>query len=63
MLYTLAQATDPQELVNLVNELIRKGYAPHGSLCVLGEVNVLTNICLYVQAMVKNTEESAGAQA
>jgi hypothetical protein len=53
MLYTLAQAKDPQTLVNLVNGLIQKGYEPHGSLCVIGQPGFVEDICLYVQAMVK----------
>jgi hypothetical protein len=61
MLYTLAQAKDPQSLVDLVNGLIQKGYEPHGSLCVVGEVSPLLDNCLYVQAMVKRLIENKGA--
>lgn len=57
MLYTLAQAKDPQSLVDLVNGLIQKGYEPHGSLCVLGEVSPFLDNCMYVQAMVKNLKD------
>lgn len=61
MLYTLAQAKDPQSLVDLVNGLIRKGYEPHGSLCVVGEVSPLLDNYLYVQAMVKRPKENQDA--
>lgn len=61
MLYTLAQAKDPQSLVDLVNGLIQKGYEPHGSLCVLGQVSPLSDNfdnCMYVQAMVKKLKDN-----
>ncbi|HYG11112.1 MAG TPA: hypothetical protein VD835_14285 [Pyrinomonadaceae bacterium] len=61
MLYTLAQAKDPQSLVDLVNGLIKKGYKPHGSLCVIGEVSPYLDNCMYVQAMVKRFEENKDA--
>jgi hypothetical protein len=58
MLYTLAQAKDPQALVDLVNGLIQKGYEPHGSLCVLGQVSPIYDDCMYVQAMVKKLKDN-----
>ena len=61
MLYTLAQAKDPQSLVDLVNGLIEKGYEPHGSLCVVGEVSPFVDNCLYAQAMVKRLKENKDA--
>ena len=61
MFYTLAQAKDPQSLVDLVNGLVEKGYEPHGSLCVIGDVSQLLDNFLYVQAMVKRLKENKDA--
>jgi hypothetical protein len=63
MLYTVAQANDPQSLVNLVNGLIQKGYEPHGSLCVLGQVGPLLEHCLYIQAMVKQPHDETSNES
>jgi hypothetical protein len=63
MFYTLAQAKDPQSIVDLVNGLIQKGYEPHGSLCVFGEISPLNDYCLYTQAMVKRRKENKDADA
>lgn len=60
MTYTLAQAYDAQELVNLVNQLIGQGYEPHGSLSVilLHSMGVVAKpTCVYVQAMLKRSEK------
>lgn len=63
MFYTLAQATEPQALVDLVNGLIAKGYEPHGSLCVTVYYEYGAQY-QYVQAMVKKSaaerEDTAG---
>ena len=56
MFYTLAQATEPQALVDLVNGLIAKGYEPHGSLCVTVYYQHASAHYQYVQAMVKKSK-------
>ena len=55
ILYTLAQATEPQVLVDLVNALTAKGYEPHGSLCVTVYYAFAAPHYQYVQAMVKKS--------
>ena len=55
ILYTLAQAPEPQASVDLINGLISKGYEPHGSLCVIIHYEYGPQY-QYVQAMVKKSD-------